>query len=96
MSEHLNHFARGAAQAAGRDLTDKLFQTPQGQQALQLTANTAAQGGAAIVGGLLTAGHVAVGLSTAAVAAGTAVAVVAAPAVAIGAIGYGLYRLLKS
>ena len=79
----LQNFGAGAAQAAGKDLADKVLQTPQGQQALQATATGIATSGAAAVGTALAAGHVASAATTAAVATGIAL-VAAAPLAAAG------------
>jgi hypothetical protein len=83
-------FRNGAAQSIGKDLADKVLQTPQGQQTLQATANGIATVGAAGVGVFLAAGHAASVASAAVIAGGTAVAVAAAPFLLLGSAVVGL------
>jgi hypothetical protein len=90
MTEMAKGAAQGAAQAFGKDLTDKVLQTPQGQQALQFSANAVANSGAVVVGTVVAAGHAATALGTATVAATTAVAVAAAPVILTGAVIGGI------
>ncbi|MCA8974250.1 MAG: hypothetical protein KDC98_05985 [Planctomycetes bacterium] len=57
---------------------------------------SAARAGASVGGSLAAGAAVVTGKAAAIYAATTTVAVAAAPIAAVGAIGYGLYRLLKS
>ena len=97
MQNAASHLANGAMQAVGQDLTNKVIQTPQAQQALQYTASGIAQTGAVVVGTAVTAGGAVVSAGTAVVAGTTALAVAAAPVVlagaAVAAVGYGAFKL---
>jgi hypothetical protein len=91
----MGQLANGAVQAVGQDLTNKVLQNPQCQQALQCTANTLVSTGAAVVGTVAAAGHAATVVGTAVVTGTTLVVAAAAPVAAVAAAGYGLYKLWK-
>ena len=93
MQNHLTQLGNGALQAVGRDVTDKVLQIPQCQQALQGTANAIVASGAAVVGTVAAAGHAAAVVGTAVVTGTTLVAAAVAPVAAVAAAGYGIYKL---
>ena len=92
MTNQVHQLAGGAMQAVGEDVTKKVLQNPQCQQALQCTADTVVATGAAVVGTVAAAGQAATAVGTAVVAGGSLVVAAAAPIVAIGAVVYGGYK----
>ena len=93
MSAQGIQLANGAAQAVGRELADKVLQTPQGQQVLLVAANGIAQSGVAVLSTVAGVGHAATVVGTTVVTGTTVALAAAAPVAAVGVVGYGLYKL---